>query len=133
MSVPQKCHKNTELLAYIKEKQTNICCTFAVAKVFTMKDNSIKLFESKQIRTAWDEEQEKWYFSVVDVVAALADSANPTDYLKKMRQRDPELSKGWGQIVPPPPLTYKTAGGPQKLNFADTESDDKPEDEEQTE
>ena len=85
-----------------------------------MEDNSIKLFESKQIRTAWDEEQEKWYFSVVDVVAALTDSANPTDYLKKMRQRDPELSKGWGQIVTP--LTYKTAGGPQKLNFADTES-----------
>ena len=87
---------------------------------FTMEDNSIKLFESKQIRTAWNEEQEKWYFSVVDVVAALTDSANPSDYLKKMRQRDPELSKGWGQIVTP--LTYKTAGGPQKLNFADTES-----------
>ena len=85
-----------------------------------MEDNSIKLFESKQIRTAWNEEEEKWYFSVVDVVAALTDSANPTDYLKKMRQRDPELSKGWGQIVTP--LPYNTAGGPQKMNFADTES-----------
>ena len=78
-----------------------------------MEDNSIKLFESKQIRTAWDEEQEKWYFSVVDVVAALTDSANPTDYLKKMRQRDPELSKGWGQIVTP--LTYKTAKAYKKF------------------
>ena len=85
-----------------------------------MENDSIKLFESKQIRTVWDEEREKWYFSVVDVVAALTDSVNPTDYLKKMRQRDPELSKGWGQIVTP--LSYKTAGGPQKLNFADTES-----------
>jgi len=89
-------------------------------RFFTMEDNSIKLFESKQIRTAWNEEEEKWYFSVVDVVAALTDSANPTDYLKKMRQRDPELSKGWGQIVTP--LPYNTAGGPQKMNFADTES-----------
>ncbi len=85
-----------------------------------MENDSIKLFESKKIRTAWNEEEEKWYFSVVDVVAALTDSANPTDYLKKMRQRDPELSKGWGQIVTP--LSYNTAGGPQKLNFADTES-----------
>lgn len=60
-----------------------------------MESNSIKLFESKQNRTAWNEE-EKWYFSVVEVVAALTDSTNPTDCLKKMRQRDPELSKGWG-------------------------------------
>ena len=101
---------------HISEKSS----TFAVAKGLTMEDDSIKLFESKKIRTAWDEQQEKWYFSVVDVVAALTDSTNPTDYLKKMRQRDPELSKGWGQIVTP--LPYKTAGGLQKINFADTES-----------
>ena len=82
-----------------------------------MESNSIKLFESKQNRTAWNEE-EKWYFSVVEVVAALTDSANPTDCLKKMRQRDPELSKGWGQLVTLP--SYKTAGGPQKINFADS-------------
>jgi hypothetical protein len=90
-------------------------------KNITMENDSIKLFESKKIRTAWNEEEEKWYFSVVDVVAALTDSANPTDYLKKMRQRDPELSKGWGQIVTP--LSYNTAGGPQKLNFADIKAD----------
>ena len=70
---------------------------------------AIKLFDSKRIRTVWDDEQEKWYFSVVDVVEALTDSVNPTDYLKKMRQRDPELAKGWGQIVTP--LVYQTAGG----------------------
>ncbi|MBR1878714.1 MAG: hypothetical protein IJ814_06905 [Paludibacteraceae bacterium] len=62
---------------------------------------AIKLFDSKQIRTVWDEEKEEWYFSVADCVAVLTDSTNPTDYLKKMRQRDAELSKGWGQIVPP--------------------------------
>ena len=51
--------------------------------------NAIKLFEEKRVRTLWDDQQEKWYFSVVDVVAVLTDSANPTDYLKKMRKRDP--------------------------------------------
>ena len=77
-------------------------------------EEAIKLFDSKKIRTSWNEEEEKWYFSVSDVVEALTDSANPTDYLKKMRRRDPELAKGWGQIVTP--LPYQTAGGPQRIN-----------------
>ena len=81
--------------------------------------NAIKLFEEKRVRTVWDDKQEKWFFSVVDVVAVLTDSANPTDYLKKMRKRDPQLSEGWGQIVTP--LSVPTAGGKQKVNFADTE------------
>ncbi len=55
------------------------------------KHTSIKLFESKRIRTHWDENEEKWYFSVVDVVEALTESVNPTDYLKKLRKRDTEL------------------------------------------
>ena len=45
--------------------------------------NSIQLFADRKIRTAWDEEQEEWYFSVVDVIYVLTDSSNPTDYLKK--------------------------------------------------
>ena len=81
--------------------------------------NAIKLFEEKRVRTVWDDRLEKWFFSVVDVVAVLTDSANPTDYLKKMRKRDPQLSEGWGQIVTP--LSVPTAGGKQKVNFADTE------------
>ena len=52
------------------------------------KDNSIKLFENKKIRSAWNEDEEEWYFSVVDVIDVLTDSANPTDYLKKLRKRD---------------------------------------------
>jgi hypothetical protein len=52
------------------------------------KGNSIKLFEDKKIRSAWNEEEEEWYFSVVDVIEVLTDSANPTDYLKKLRKRD---------------------------------------------
>ena len=83
-----------------------------------VKQETIKVFEEKRIRTLWDDEQEKWYFSVVDVVQVLTGSVNPTDYLKKMRKRDPELYKGWGQIVTP--LYTDTSGGRQKLNFADT-------------
>ena len=78
--------------------------------------NAIKLFKQKQVRSVWDDTTEEWYFSIVDVVAILTESVNPTDYIKKMRQRDPELSKGWGQIVTP--LAVQTAGGKQKMNCA---------------
>lgn len=48
----------------------------------------IKLFQDKKIRSAWNEEEEQWYFSVVDVVAALTDSPNPRQYWRKMKDRD---------------------------------------------
>ena len=82
------------------------------------KTNAIKLFEDKLVRSVWDDEKEEWYFSVNDVVQILTDSANVTDYIKKMRKRDSELSEGWGQIVTP--LAVQTAGGMQKTNFANT-------------
>ncbi len=78
--------------------------------------NAIKLFEGKNIRSVWDDELEKWFFSAVDVVAVLTDSSNPADYIKKMRKRDPILSEGWGQLVTP--LSIQTAGGRQKMNCA---------------
>ena len=59
------------------------------------KSKKIAIFEGKKIRRLWDEKKEKWYFSVVDVVAVLSDSNNPTDYLKKMRKRD----KGMGSYI----------------------------------
>ena len=80
------------------------------------KKQSIQLFEEKKVRTVWDSEQEKWYFCVADVVEALTESVNPTDYIKKMKKRDPELAKGWGQIVTP--LSIQTAGGKQRVNCA---------------
>ena len=46
--------------------------------------NELKLFESQYIRSVWNPDEEQWYYSVIDVVAALTDSANPTDYLKKI-------------------------------------------------
>jgi hypothetical protein len=83
------------------------------------KKNSIKLFEDKLVRSVWDEEKEEWFFSVNDVVQILTDSTNVTDYIKKIRKRDEELGKGWGQIVTP--LSVQTAGGKQKTNFANTQ------------
>ena len=49
----------------------------------------------------WDDEQEKWYFCVVDVVEVLTVSRNPSDYIKKIKKRDPEFAKGWGHFVTP--------------------------------
>ena len=62
--------------------------------------NEIKIFQDKKIRSAWNDAEEQWYFSVVDVVGALTDSINPTDYLKKMRKRDQELSIYLGTNCP---------------------------------
>ena len=50
-------------------------------------DNNIQIFENKKIRTAWNEETEEWYFSVVDVVSVLTDSKDPTVYWRKLKQR----------------------------------------------
>lgn len=50
-------------------------------------NNAIQLFEDKQIRTAWDDENEQWYFSVVDVVSILADSTDGRKYWNKLKQR----------------------------------------------
>ena len=77
----------------------------------------LQLFEGKRIRHIYDEENNKWYFSIEDIVKILIDSINPKDYIKKLRKRDEELSEGWGQIVTP--LKMQTAGGLQKVNCAD--------------
>ena len=55
--------------------------------------NEIKLFEGKQVRSAWDNEKEEWYFSVVDVVAVLTDSKNPRDYWYRVKKRMSEEEK----------------------------------------
>ena len=62
--------------------------------------SNIKIFEDKKIRTQWNEQEEDWYFSLVDVVGVLADTTNPTDYLKKMRKRDVELGAYLGTNCP---------------------------------
>jgi len=81
------------------------------------KITKIAIFQKKEIRkTIYKNE---WWFVIEDVVVALTDSVQPKGYIKDMRRRDKELSEGWGQIATP--LTIETAGGPQKLNCANTE------------
>jgi len=65
-----------------------------------MSNQNLVLFESKQVRRFYDSEKEVWYFSVVDIVQALTDSINPTDYLKKLRKRDNELGIYLGTNCP---------------------------------
>ena len=62
--------------------------------------SNIKLFESKQVRTVWNEIEQKWYFSVQDVVEVLTDTVDAKDYIKKMKKRDFQLNANWGTICP---------------------------------
>lgn len=63
-------------------------------------DHSTIPFEGRNIRRIYDEESETWFFSIVDIVSALTDSVNPTDYLKKLRKRDPVLGEYVGTNCP---------------------------------
>jgi len=63
-----------------------------------MKTTSIQLFEQKQVRSVWDEEQEKWYFSVQDVVEVLTESSDVKQYIKRLLSRDESLKLNWGTI-----------------------------------
>ena len=65
----------------------------------------VKQFEDHQIRSAWNAEEERWYFSIVDVVGALTDSSDPKQYVKRMRSRDAELNANWGTICTPVRMT----------------------------
>ncbi len=82
--------------------------------------DKIKLFEQQQVRTHWDEEQEKWYFSVQDVVEILSESTDVKQYIKKMRSRNPELDFNWGTICTP--VEMEAADGKKrKIQASDTE------------
>lgn len=62
--------------------------------------DKVQLFEEKKVRTVWVEEEEKWYFSVLDVIEVLSDSKDPTDYFKKMRKREVGLAEYVGTNCP---------------------------------
>lgn len=64
-------------------------------------ENKIQLFDKQQVRTAWDEHSEEWYFSVQDVVEILTDSADVKQYIKRMLSRDEQLKSNWGTICTP--------------------------------
>ncbi|MCZ2129668.1 MAG: Bro-N domain-containing protein [Bacteroidia bacterium] len=82
--------------------------------------NAIKLFEQTQVRTLWDDEQEKWYFSIVDVVGILSDSVNPQAYWRKLKQR--LLAEGNETVTNCHALKMLAADGKMRLtDVADTE------------
>ena len=82
-------------------------------------ENNIQLFENRKIRTAWDNENEEWYFSISDVVEILTDSKDVKQYIKKMRSRDPELNLKWGTICTPVEMIAND-GKKRKIQAADT-------------
>lgn len=63
--------------------------------------SAIKLFQDKKIRATFNEQDQKWYFVVADVVEVLTDSNDVKQYIKKMRSRDFELNANWGTICTP--------------------------------
>ncbi|HLD72898.1 MAG TPA: Bro-N domain-containing protein [Candidatus Nanoarchaeia archaeon] len=80
-------------------------------------EHSLALFEGKKVRKVWHNDE--WWFVIEDIVAVLTDSVDPKGYIKDMRRRDEELSKGWGQIATPLPIP--TIGGIQNINCSNTE------------
>jgi hypothetical protein len=82
-----------------------------------MMDTKLVVFQSKEIRRTLHNNE--WWFVVEDVVLALIDSKDPKQYIQRMKQRDPELGKGWVQIVHT--LSIETTGGLQRMLCANTE------------
>jgi DNA-damage-inducible protein D len=80
-------------------------------------DSHLVVFKSQQIRRTLHNDE--WWFVVEDVVLALIDSKDPKQYIQRMKQRDPELGKGWVQIVHT--LSINTPGGAQRMLCANTE------------
>ena len=84
------------------------------------KQEAIQVFDNKKVRSLWDAEQEKWYFSIVDTVAVLTDSPNPNNYWKVLKNR---LKKEGSELVTNcNQLKMQSADGKfYKTDVADTE------------
>lgn len=80
-------------------------------------ETGLVVFDDKPVRRVMHNNE--WWFVITDVVAALSDSVDSSDYIKDMRRRDKGLSKRWGQIATP--LSIETPGGKQRLDCANTE------------
>ena len=79
---------------------------------------ALVVFQDKKIRRTWYNNE--WWFVIEDIVFVLTDSKDTKGYIKDMRRRDEELSKGWGQIATP--LKIETDGGKQSINCANTKN-----------
>src|SRR3989339_116617 len=76
------------------------------------KHTSLTLFEGKQVRKRWFNEE--WWFVAIDIICVLTESKDPSGYLKDMRRRDEGFAQGWGRIATP--LLVETTGGKQEMN-----------------
>ncbi|VVB81315.1 Uncharacterised protein [uncultured archaeon] len=83
-----------------------------------MNENALVVFQGKAIRRAWHNNE--WWFSILDMVSVLTDSADPKQYVKKMRSRDPVLNANWGTICTPLELIAPD-GKKRETNCASTE------------
>ncbi len=84
------------------------------------KETAIKIFEQKEVRTHWDEEQEKWYFSIVDVISILTDSNNPQVYWRVLKKR--LLAEGNETVTNCNGLKMEAPDGKMRMtDVADTE------------
>lgn len=83
-------------------------------------ESIIQVFEGKNVRIVWDEEKEKYYFAVADIVQVLTDSADVKQYIKRMRSRDSELDSVWGTICTPHQFV-STDGKKHAVNCASLE------------
>lgn len=84
------------------------------------KETAIKLFETKQVRTLWDADAEKWYFSIIDVIGILTDSPNPRNYWKVMKHR--LIKEGNQSVTDCNQLKMQSTDGKlYKTDVADTE------------
>ena len=84
-------------------------------------ESVIKVFEDKSVRIVWNEQEEKYYFSIADIVQILTDSTDVKQYIKRMRARDPELDFKWGTICTP--VRMRAADGKtRQVQAADLEN-----------
>ena len=83
-------------------------------------NNKVQLFENQSIRTAWDEENEEWFFSIVDVIKVLTESRDPSAYWRKLKQRLTE--EGNETVTNCHALKMKAADGKRRMtDVANTE------------
>ena len=93
---------------------------FAQKHMIMTQKQAIQIFEQRNVRTVWDDEYEKWYFSVVDVVGVLTDSVDATTYWRKLKQR--LKAEGNESVTNCHALKMPAADGKMRLtDVADTE------------
>ena len=112
--------KKINFISLDREEERPYLCKVTLNTKFMTKKQALQLFEQKKVRTIWDEEQEKWYFAIVDVVAVLTESVDPQSYWRKLKQRLKE--EGNQTVTDCHAFKLQAADGKMRLtDVADTE------------